>query len=233
MIKSTTVTAIRIGDLQPLGQEQVLSGIFKQPVRQAMLTTIGFQGDHQGDTLHHGGPEKAVHHYPTSHYPFWQQQLNRQTDGDLIGSFGENLSTAHLSEQDVCIGDVWQLDQAIVEVSQPRQPCWRLNARFARPHMARLVQESRRTGWYYRVLTPGMVAAGFPMILLERPNPNWTIAHLLEILYGTAGHPDALREMAVLHALSESYRTLAKQRLKTGQIEDWCKRLGEQTSIED
>ena len=227
MITSVKIVSIKTGGLQPLGTEEVMSGIHKEPVKQAWLGFNGFEGDYQADKRHHGGPEKAVHHYPFSHYAYWQQTLGSLPDFRNSSGFGENLTTDPLTEQDVCIGDIWQLDQAIVEVSQARQPCWKLNLRFARQGMARMVQDSRRTGWYYRVLTPGMVATGFNMTLLERPYPDWSVAHLLDVIYGSDGSIKALEQMATINALSESWRKLAKQRLKSGQIEDWCKRLGE------
>ena len=227
MITSARIVSIKTGGLQPLGTEGVISGIHKMPVKQAWLGINGLEGDLQADRLHHGGAEKALHHYSASHYAYWQQILGKLPDFGNSAAFGENLTTDALTEQDVCVGDIWQLDQAIVEVSQARQPCWKLNLRFAKQNMARLVQDSRRTGWYYRVLTPGMVATGYIMTLLERPYPNWPLSRLLDTLYGSVWSTEVLREIAMLSPLSESWRSLAKQRLKTGQVEDWRKRLGE------
>ena len=114
--------------------------------------------------MKHGGPEKAVHHYPFDHYEAWRTELG---DIGLLrqpGAFGENLSAVGLTEADVAVGDVFRLGSAIVEVSQGRQPCWKLNERFGQPTVAKSVQASGRTGWYYRVIETGLVA----------PMPSWS-----------------------------------------------------------
>src|SRR5690606_29831697 len=119
---SARIVSIKTGGLQPLGTEGVISGIHKMPVKQAWLGINGLEGDLQADRLHHGGAEKALHHYSASHYAYWQQILGKLPDFGNSAAFGENLTTDALTEQDVCVGDIWQLDQAIVEVSQARQP---------------------------------------------------------------------------------------------------------------
>lgn len=225
MIKQDIIKQLYIGKLTTLGAEGVLSGIHKLPVKQAYLSLEGLKGDNQADKQHHGGIDKALHHYPANHYDYWLKQLAIMPEFYNSSAFGENLSTQSLTEVDMCIGDIWQLDQAIVEVSQPRQPCWKLNLRFQREDMALQVQQSRKTGWYYRVLTPGVLATGYTMTLLERPYPQWTIQRLVEVIYDRVLDKEILSEIAVLKPLSQSWRSLAKQRIKTDQIEDWLKRL--------
>lgn len=145
---SVVVRAVLVGQIAPLGKRAVPSGIDKHPVDGAVAVgKSGLAGDAQGDTEHHGGPEKAIHHYPLDHYRAWQAEHPAFTPRLAhTGAFGENISTEGMREADVCIGDVYRLGSALVQVAQGRQPCWKLNERFAAREMARWVQDSARTG---------------------------------------------------------------------------------------
>lgn len=221
------VEAVLLGSLKPLGRQGVPSGIDKQPVTASVeIGPEGLSGDHQGDRKNHGGPEKAIHHYPRDHYDWWQEHYPEL--GPLLdraGRFGENLSTRGLDESRVCIGDVFRLGTAVVQVSQGRQPCWRLNARFDEKAMARRVQESARTGWYYRVMEAGQVAPGDSLDLLERPAENWNLQRVLHVLYRDTLNREALSELADLRELAESWRNLVRRRLEKAEVEDWSRRL--------
>lgn len=215
---------IRIGPAAEIAPG-VLSAIGKHPVdRPLRLGPEGFEGDQQADRRHHGGPEKAVHHYDAGHYPAWRAEL-----GDLSalqpGGFGENLSSEGLTERDVAVGDRFRLGRALVEVSQARQPCWKLNLRFGVADMARRVQDSGRTGWYYRVIEPGPVAPGDALELLDRRAPDWTLDRLWRNLYVDRLNHAELAAMAELEVLSESWRRLARRRLDNASVEDWNARL--------
>ena len=220
------VDALCVGRCQPLGPRGVPSGIRKAAVTQRIsLTATGFAGDEQGDRRHHGGPDKAIHHYPREHHAAWAADIGPHPLLQQAGAFGENLSTTGLQEADVAIGDRFALSDAIVEVSQGRQPCFRLNLRFGLPGMARAMQHSGRTGWYYRVIQEGMVASGDRLRLLDRPTPAWTVARLHRILHLDPLDRDELRGMAALAALPERWRLLAEHRLGSGMVEDWRGRL--------
>lgn len=223
----TAIRAVLIGGLAPLGSHGVASGIFKRPVDRAVkVTRTGILGDAQGDRKHHGGPEKAVHHYAFDHYPAWREESPVLAQSlAKEGAFGENISTAGLTEDDVCIGDVYRLGSALVEVSQARQPCWRLNERFGCATMARRVQETGRTGWYYRVLEEGWLAAGDTIALVGRPAEDWTLARILHTLYRDTLNEGHLRQLIDLPPLTESWRALARRRLERGAVEDWSRRL--------
>src|SRR3546814_12471734 len=177
------IRAVLIGKTVPLGKNGVASGIFKRPLHSAIqVTRTGLAGDEQGDRKHHGGPEKAIHHYAFDHYAAWKAEspeLARHLGTE--GAFGENNSTEGLTEADVCIGDVYRLGSARVEVSQARQPCWRLNERFETVGMARRVQETGRTGRYYRVLEEGRGGPGGTLELLDRPAGDWKSARILPV----------------------------------------------------
>lgn len=217
---------LAIGSLAPLGQRQAPSGIDKHPVQDRLwLGQEGLAGDAQGDRRVHGGPDKAVHHYPFEHYPDWQAELGPLDRLARPAAFGENFSTHGLTEATVAVGDRFRIGGALVEVSQGRQPCWKLNVRFSVPDMARRVQDSGRTGWYYRVIEEGEVAPGDLMVLVERRSPDWTIRRLWRALYVDRMNIGELAGMAELAHLPEGWRRHARRRLATRTVEDWRPRL--------
>ena len=130
-----------------------------------------------------------------------------------------------MTEADVCIGDIYRLGTALVEVSQARQPCWRLNERFGNAVMARRVQDTGRTGWYYRVLEEGRVGSGDRLELLDRPAMEWPLSRILHLLYRDTLNTDELTQLAQLSTLTESWRLLARHRLERNAVEDWSRRL--------
>lgn len=218
--------ALLVGDVRPLGPRGIPSGIAKVNVdRSLSLGPLGLAGDAQGDTKHHGGAEKAVHHYALDHYPSWIAEIGQRAVLETAGAFGENLSTLGLTEDDVSVGDVFALGSAIIEVSQGRQPCWKLNERFAQPDMARRVQSSGRTGWYYRVLQPGEVAPDSRLERIDRAAAAWTIRRIWRVFYVDTLNRTELEELARLPQLAEGWRRHARRRLETGAVEDWTSRL--------
>lgn len=221
-----TVCAVHRGALRPLGPKDVPSGIVKTPAAGPVaLGVLGLEGDAQGDTKRHGGIDKAVHVYCMDHYVDWAREFPDQADRFVPGAFGENIVLQGLAERDVCIGDVFELGTARVDLSQARQPCWRLNLHFERRDMARLVQDSGRTGWYFRVLTPGLVAAGAALRCVARPNPKWPLDRVWRLLYRDPPAEGSLLEFAALEGLSASWQALAARRLAARAIEDWTPRL--------
>lgn len=215
-----------VGKVAPLGARRAPSGIAKSSVQSVLsLTELGFSGDEQGDRVRHGGPEKAVHHYPFDHYAMWAKEIGHHAMLKQPGAFGENLSTEGMTEETVAIGDVFRLGSATIEMSQGRQPCWKLNERFGRSDMAKSVQTSGRTGWYYRVLTGGEVAPGDTLTLIDRPFPDWTVARVWRVFYIDTLNRRELEAIAELPALAEGWRTHAARRLQTNRVEDWTKRL--------
>ncbi len=214
------------GRAAPLPDSDVLSGIFKHPVdAPLMLGPQGFAGDQQADRRVHGGPEKAVHHYPQDHYPAWRADLGDLALLDAPGAFGENIATQGLTEADVAVGDIFRLGAALLQVSQGRQPCWKLSRRFGVADMARRVQDSGRTGWYYRVLQPGLVAPDDTIARIDRVAPDWNLARLWRALYVERMNLAELRGIAALEVLAEGWRRHAIRRLDSGRVEDWSPRL--------
>jgi MOSC domain-containing protein YiiM len=157
------------------------TGFFKQPVEGPVwLGRTNLAGDGQGDRRNHGGPDKAVLAYAAAHYPAWRAELGRPELPH--GAFAENFAVAGLDEETVCIGDVYTMGTARVQVSQPRQPCWKIAARWRMPELTALVERSGRTGWYLRVLEEGTVAPGDALTLVERPFPEWSVARATAVM---------------------------------------------------
>lgn len=226
MNPSWSLLSLRIGVAVP-GPRGELTAIDKQPVSRAQyLEENRFRKDQQGDTVHHGGPEKAVHHYAADHYSKWAEELADLPVQNLQeGGFGENICTFGLTESDVCIGDIFELGDAVIQVSQPRQPCWKLNERFGVADMAQRVQSTGRTGWYYRVLQTGWVQPDDLLRRTTRPQLNWPLTRILRILYDDRFEADELAALAELPELSPRLRDLAAKRLSSMTIEDWTRRL--------
>ena len=221
-----SLLSLRVGTAVP-GPRGEPTAIDKRPVSSTQyLEEHRFRKDQQGDTTHHGGVEKAVHHYAADHYPVWQQELADLPVQNLDeGGFGENLSTLGLTEENVAIGDIFELGDAVIQVSQPRQPCWKLNERFNLPDMAQRVQASGRTGWYYRVIQPGWVQPDDPLRRITRPQPLWTVARVIRALYHERLEAEELAGLAELAELSPRLRDLAAKRLSSMTVEDWTRRL--------
>ncbi|NMZ01512.1 MOSC domain-containing protein [Pseudomonas proteolytica] len=213
------------GRVQPFTRPGTQSAIDKQPQQgQLKVCTLGLHGDEQGDLRVHGGVEKAIHHYPLEHYARWADELGAHPLLTQPGAFGENFSTTGWSEHDVCLGDRIRVGTALLEVSQGRMPCWKLSDRFAVANLALRVQQSGRTGWYYRVLEEGVVSAGDSLQRVERPFAEWSLARLSAVLFDKQVETELLRECLAL-PLVPSWRRTLERRLEKGMTEDWGPRL--------
>lgn len=189
------------------------------------LELTGFTTDAQADLAVHGGKEKAVHHYAAEHYDVWRAELGGAAAHFKPGGFGENLSTYGLTEQNLCIGDRLEIGSAMVEISQGRQPCWKLNAHTGLDLMAALFQRTARTGWYYRVLEPGVVAVGDRIRRLECPNPDWTVERVTSARLDPRLNPEIAAVLADLPRLNEGWRAAFRNKSKPGYSEDTSRRL--------
>ena len=137
----------------------ITTGIFKSPVPgPLLLRRLNLDGDHQADLENHGGRNKAVYAYPSEHYEFWRREFPEMELPWAM--FGENLTTEGLSEEDACLGDHFRIGAAVVKVTQPRIPCYKLGIRFGRPDIVKRFLASRRSGIYFAVVEEGLVNTG-------------------------------------------------------------------------
>ena len=194
------------------GQPEVwVSGFIKQPVRGPVaIGTAQLAGDGQADRTVHGGPEKAILAYCRDHYPRWCAELERDDLTD--GSFGENFALSGLDETTVAIGDRYRIGTALVEVSQPRQPCWKLARRCRLPSMPAKAIATGRLGWYFRVIEAGQAAAGTPVTLDARPHPAWTIQRINALFFGPAEDRAPLAEVLTLPQTSPEFTAICRTR---------------------
>lgn len=199
-----TATALLAGKIRPFARGED-SAIDKRPLRgRVRIGFAGIEGDEQAEPEHHGGRDKALHHYPFDHYPRWRRLL---PSADLLaapGAFGENISTLGLTEEAVCIGDRIRLGTALLEISQGRKPCWKQGDRLHDPMVPALMVEERLSGWYYRVIEPGEASAGDLMSLEDRPLPDWSVKRVFGLLIAGDAKQDlpalaALEAMELLH----------------------------------
>jgi MOSC domain-containing protein YiiM len=187
------------------------TGFFKNPVDGPVwLGRTNLGGDGQANTKVHGGPDKAVLGYAASHYPAWRSELNL---ADLpYGAFAENFTFSLLDERNVCLGDVYAIGAAQVEVSQPRQPCSNISRRWKIHDLTQRVEATGRHGWYMRVLTEGEVVAGAPVVLLERPSPDWPVARATSAMRGRSGDRAEADRLLEVPSLSAAWRLTLSQR---------------------
>ncbi|MEP1001464.1 MOSC domain-containing protein [Leptolyngbya sp. SLC-A1] len=183
----------------------VTTGIFKEPVSdRVMVRSLNLDGDRQADLTVHGGADKAVYVYPFEHYDYWRGEL---PDTELtIGNFGENFTTTGLREDDVNIGDHFQIGTVKLMVTQPRMPCYKLGIRFGRSDMVKRFLASRRTGFYFRVLQEGEVGTGDTLELVSRDENNITVADITQLYVDADDNPELLHRAAQLEALPKSWR---------------------------
>lgn len=210
------IVSVSLGRIAPFRGADEPSAIDKHPVTGPVAVTyLGLAGDEQADPVHHGGPDKALHHYPREHYAHWRAFLG---DHSLLlgeAAMGENLATLGLEEEAVCLGDRFRLGSALVEISQGRQPCWKLGHRFGDPRVTAEVVRTGKSGWYYRVIEAGTVAAGDQLSLLDRPLPDWSVARVFALLVGGGHRADraAVAELERKTVLAEAWRQRARQLL--------------------
>jgi MOSC domain-containing protein YiiM len=219
MLRSPVVSSIQIGKPLSYGSADAVdphdrawtTGFFKTPIEGPVFAgTTNLEGDGQADLENHGGVDKAVLAYSADHYPKWRRELGMP---DMPhGAFGENLTIAGLSEEAVCIGDIFGIGTARFEVSQPRQPCWKLARRWRMHELLDMVIRNGRSGWYFRVVEPGLIGKQMPVTLLDRPNPEWSIARANEILYRHQTDLALARQLAAVPRLAESWSEELRER---------------------
>ncbi|MGB5485370.1 MOSC domain-containing protein [Parasphingorhabdus sp.] len=210
----TQLKHLLIGTPSAFGTDGEMSAIAKDKVdRPLTLGFDGLEGNQVADPLHHGGRDKAIHLYPLEHYSFWQAKYPDVAVLDQPGAFGENFSCSGLSEERLCLGDIFRVGEALIECSHARQPCWKLNHRFGKPDVLKTVVRTGKSGSYFRVLEEGRVQAGDDLVQQARPYPEWSLERLFGMIIG-GQHKGQTAELIALsknQILGETWRVRAKQ----------------------
>ena len=195
---------------QRYGRETVHTGGAKKPVPEAMLRSLGFAGDGQADLVNHGGVDKAVCVYPYDHYAHWEKVFGH---GLEPGAFSENLTISGAVEARVCVGDVFGVGGALVQVSQPRTPCSKLAGKNGQRLLTRWVGQTGYTGFYMRVISEGSVRCGDAFELVEGHPERISIAAVNDIIFGRSEEAGLIEELANLPEFGADGRAAFAERL--------------------
>ena len=207
--------SVNVGLPRPVPYQDgiVSTGIYKESVAGPVwVRRLNLDGDGQADLKVHGGEHKAVYAYPLEHYAFWSRELGRNDLG--YGQFGENLTVEGLLEEQVNIGDVYRIGKALLQVSQPRAPCFKLGIRMGDARFPARFTAANRTGFYLRVLEEGRVAAGDAIMLAERSGNPVSVSDVFRLRHGTGGTRAEYERAARIEALTPSWRAAFKKHLR-------------------
>ncbi|KAI3325871.1 PK beta-barrel-protein domain-containing protein-like protein [Xylariaceae sp. AK1471] len=210
-----TILEIRTSKMKTMPGLTIQSGIDKQ-LRSGKIpvTFLGLDAD-EHDLTFHGGKDKAIHGYCSSHYPQWRQEFPEADARFKPGGFGENFVTERMNERNICIGDIVSVgnDGVLLQISLPRQPCFKLNHRFQLKNFAPNTYKRSRTGWYYRVLREGSVQPGDEIRLVERKWPKWTIERVQEYLHRTLDNAEMNEELSQIADMGDESRKAFENRV--------------------
>jgi MOSC domain-containing protein YiiM len=184
---------------------RVTTGIFKEPIDgPVMVRRLNIEGDRQADLSVHGGKDKAVYSYPAEHYEYWRREL----PGMNLpwGMFGENLTTEGLVEEDMNIGDMFRIGSAVLMVTQPRMPCYKLGIKFGRSDIVKRFLKSGYTGFYFSVIEEGEMSAGSKIEIIGREEKSISIADLIRLYTGKVSDPELLRRAIKIRVLPENWK---------------------------
>jgi len=207
MRTSSRVVSVNVGlpRLVSWNGGEVSTGIFKEPVEgRVALRRLNLEGDRQADLSVHGGAAKAVYAYPLEHYAFWREELGQELP---FGAFGENLTVDGLPlEQEIAVGDRLRVGTAVLVVSQPRLPCYKLGLRFGRRDMVKRFLASGRTGYYLAVEAEGEVGAGDRIESLALDPARIPVAEITRVYASDRDDVAAMERLIALDALPEDWR---------------------------
>jgi MOSC domain-containing protein YiiM len=193
--------------------DPVSTGIFKEPVAgRVMLRSLNLDGDRQADLSVHGGPSKAVYVYPSEHYDYWKREFPEMKLP--WGMFGENFTTAGLFESELSIGDKFRVGSAVMMVTEPRMPCYKLGIKFGRADIVKRFLASERTGFYFAVLQEGEVGAGDPIELVKKGERSVRVSELTQLYTREKHNAGLLRRAIEVEALPESWKRYFQHRLE-------------------
>lgn len=217
-VPSARLVSVHVGRAAPLGPERVPSGFVKQAVcSRVAVEPLGIEGDEQADLRVHGGPEKAVYGYSAGHYAAWRSEFPEHRMLFVGGGLGENLSIEGMDETTICVGDVHAIGSALLQVCQPRQPCFKLALRFDDTRLPAAMVRSGRSGWYYRVIGGGTISPGDAVRLWQRPNPDFAFSRLVEIVNFNDATMAELDRLANMPGVAGRLRLRACHALETAR----------------
>ena len=209
-----TIEAVCAGTARPFNGAE-LSAIQKRPQEgPVQIHAEGLAPDEQADRRVHGGPEMALHLYPLDHHDWWRGEIGASPLLDEPGGFGSNLAVAGLTEDHVHIGDRFACGTALIEISQPRQPCWKIEHRFGHKGMVAAIIQTGRCGWYFRVIEPGEVSAGESLERVSIGAAEWSVARVFRALVAGKATPEEYAALANLAPLSPKLRAKAAASLR-------------------
>lgn len=214
LVVTPKLVALSIGlprSLQTVDGKDFVSAICKQPTTKTFLSVDGFQGDGIADTKHHGGPDRAVCLYSSEHYPLWENEF------DCIlspATFGENLTVEGMLEQDVCVGDIFRVGEALIQVTQGRVPCSTISQRTGLPYLMKRMIATGFTGFLCRVLEEGIVRSDSTITLVERDSKGITILYANEVYFQRPRDIEGLQRILAVEALADEWRMSITQRLE-------------------
>jgi MOSC domain-containing protein YiiM len=195
-----------------VGDRNVTTGIFKSPRSERVrVHTLGLEGDGQADLENHGGIHKAIYSYPVEHYAYWSRELGRNDFS--YGQFGENLTVEGLTEENVHVGDMFRIGDVLLEVTQPRVPCYKLAIKMKLPEFPKIFAATGRTGFYQRVLSPGELGAGDSLERVKVDARGVTVRELMEVMYFKRENVELMERAVAIPALTPSWRDELRERL--------------------
>lgn len=190
------------------------SSYVKEPKSEAWVGKINLSGDSQTNVPNHGGVNRVILGYAEEHYSAWKAELRVELP---YGAFAENFTISGMSEANACVGDIYEIGNSIIQISEPRIPCWKISNRWGIEDLLQRVIDTGRTGWFFRTLQEGNIEQGQSMILVDRPYPKMTIAEINDVLVNRKNDKDAASEMANCTLLSERIREMFYARFGSGR----------------
>ncbi|MBM7072380.1 MOSC domain-containing protein [Shewanella sp. 202IG2-18] len=205
--------------------ENFETAMFKSRLEgQQQLRFTGLELDSIADKKHHGGADRALHQYPVEHYDFWRKTFPQQQEWFAPG-MGENISSVGMNEHNVCIGDQYQWGEAVIEVSQPRSPCFKLSRKWGVEGFSKTMQQNSRCGWLYRVIKEGTVDCKQSLVLIHRETNAMTVAKACDYFFGNPLEKSGLQALAEQQKLAQSWMKTVHKRLTHNELENWSFRL--------
>lgn len=208
------VGKISVTKLEKSKRNELTTAMKKNPILKSYLSKSGFLDDEVADNIHHGGKNKAVFFMSSLTYNKINETLHVSLSYENEASLGENILVENIAEDDVCVGDIWQIGEALIEISQPRQPCWKLSASTNIKQMTKFIFKSGLTGWYGRVLNEGEIKKDDDIVLKSKGFENLTISKLNTLMLNPLSDEKTTKEALDCAKLGTPFKVALKKRYK-------------------